>query len=846
MHEELVKIEAYFDEAQKLWSVNPNLVISQHFFECWEESYRPKPFAFDSNVITINQMRLCLEEDHDYVGCFWWDCEEECSCFYVEGEGTYQTILTPLEDGIPKIGEPCVSYAEAIEMSFGERIEIIYDILAFARKNQMNLDLPDLTGERYGELLEGVSQNYDRRSIRIMKHVTQQSLVKLFEKASEDMAIDEYGYQTSLSNLSIPNSKVDVKGWDFSQSGSSSFSGVKALPARTKWTILQELQISQRAYQFLDEKEGQFMLRLSSSTVLKGKNSKDLILKIPLFDNISLAEDDKLLVCHLETTKAIGRLIINFCEGSYVIATLRSDENDEFPKILGNLYARPIVSPTRYLLKVLTALVESFAKQGKFDSPALNGILGVHKLKMNPVTLGASMASNGRDNSQLQAKIDATNAGNIVTLVQGPPGTGKTHVLENVIRILSEEGNRILITAPTNTAVDNVCRRIVDLPVLRLGRDEKSIAGDIAEQCWIHDPKAVQRFKEKRLEHGPIYCGTHVTILREDIILAELEKNGLFDVIIFDEAGMSRMVEFILCAQYAKRVVLFGDHQQLPPFPFPNEVISKLKNSGAILRKQWASLTQSAVEWLINERFILPIILQSSYRCQNPRLMRFSSILFYNAQVKTSKNAEYFRLPLAERNQKYPPSTLRMYSTSRLPTPMRRERLVLERGKPGLENQTEAKVVCSVFYDLLERYPLPEITIISPYRRQVKLIRSLLRYDNASEYVGNSLPSASDWEDFLRSRIATVDSFQGGESDAVIICYVRSNEQGGIGFVDDPNRVNVAHTRCRREMMIIGDFECLKKQSKNSIFQRMERAVKRDGEIVQVTEGLVANHTLCM
>ncbi|MBT4823358.1 MAG: hypothetical protein HON70_47080, partial [Lentisphaerae bacterium] len=88
---------------------------------------------------------------------------------------------------------------------------------------------------------------------------------------------------------------------------------------------------------------------------------------------------------------------------------------------------------------------------------------------------------------------------------------------------------------------------------------------------------------------------------------------------------------------------------------------------------------------------------------------------------------------------------------------------------------------------------------------------------------------------FLRSRISTVDSFQGGESDAVIICYVRSNADGRIGFVDDPNRVNVAHTRCRREMTVIGDFDCLRESTRNRIFKRMGRAFERDGEVIDVT-----------
>jgi superfamily I DNA and/or RNA helicase len=182
----------------------------------------------------------------------------------------------------------------------------------------------------------------------------------------------------------------------------------------------------------------------------------------------------------------------------------------------------------------------------------------------------------------------------------------------------------------------------------------------------------------------------------------------------------------------------------------------------------------------------------------------------------------------------FPPSTLRLYRTSELPLSVRRERLVLTGKRPGLENPLEAHVVVDVFYQFIRRYPLKEITIITPYRRQVRLIRDSLSLAAVREITENRNLSQNAWEHFLRSRISTVDSFQGGESDVVIICYVRSNEGYGIGFVDDPNRINVAHTRCRREMAIVADIDCLKSQARNQIAVRMERAIIRDGEIIDV------------
>ena len=127
---------------------------------------------------------------------------------------------------------------------------------------------------------------------------------------------------------------------------------------------------------------------------------------------------------------------------------------------------------------------------------------------------------------------------------------------------------------------------------------------------------------------------------------------------------------------------------------------------------------------------------------------------------------------------------------------------------------------------MLTRHELEDITVISPYRRQIMLLRKTFSDLFASRF------ATDRWNHFLLNNIATVDSFQGGESEAVIISYVRSSERHGIGFTDNANRINVAYTRCRSELVIIGDLDCLKNRGKNQLFAKLERAVERDGEIV--------------
>lgn len=169
-------------------------------------------------------------------------------------------------------------------------------------------------------------------------------------------------------------------------------------------------------------------------------------------------------------------------------------------------------------------------------------------------------------------------------------------------------------------------------------------------------------------------------------------------------------------------------------------------------------------------------------------------------------------LSAPEREKKYPPSTLRWISTSNAPSHVRHEFLDYVSGRPGLCNPYEIRLCIREFENLLKKYPLHEISLISPYNLQIRKLRNELSRKFRHRF------SEDEWNRFLFTRVSTVDSFQGGESDAVIISYVRSNSGAGIGFTDNPNRINVAYTRCRDELVIIGDLDCLKNQDKNGIF----------------------------
>ena len=838
MIEELNKIEAYYTEGKKHWAINPEFVISRKFYEMWEKIHHPLPFMLTSTTFSILDLTFSVIKDNQLVGCFNWDVGEECCSLDIEGERTEQKILLVFEDGMPHIDEKPVVFTDIAELSFGERLEIIYDLIATAKKGQTNVDIKKLSRQEYTGLLNVVAFRYPLNSLKVMKQLTLQSVNKLISKASEDMAADEVSNQLVLPldghyAMSPECEGNALRGNSLMDESTVSFSTIKP---RTRWAILRDLEFIKSAFESLVAYEEIYLLTFASCEVLENTTDNSYILKVPVNPEINVQEGEKLSVYLRGQKRPVARFSIDLFDGNFIIGDLSCLDEKDTIDLKANLFARPRKSPTAFLATLLNQLILTLGRDSAFSSSVLGKVIGIEDLIIENKSVSGSSSQGKLDYSQTCAMLNAVCPGNSIVVIQGPPGTGKTYVLEKVIRKLSGQHNRILMTAPSNTAVDNVCRRIFDLPVLRLGHEPASMAPDVRDTCWIKSPHVIEQFKIKRQNSGVVYCGTHVGILRDELINAEIEKDGLFDVIIFDEAGMTGFVEFILCVQLAERAILFGDHQQLPPFPLPQKILEDLNEKSPALRQQWSCLTKSALEWLIDQRGLSPYLLQASYRCQNPRLMRFSSTLFYNAQVKTSESADYYKLSFNDRQKKYPSSSLRLFRTSQLPLAVRKERLGFAGKRPGLDNPLEAKIAIHVFNELQQHYPLYEITIIAPYRRQVQLIRSCLSYEMVQPDGNGQITTESEWKRFLNTRISTVDSFQGGESDAVIICYVRSNEGNGIGFVDNPNRINVAHTRCRREMIIIGDLECLKNQSENTIFNRLERAVDRDGEIIDITE----------
>ncbi|OGV71774.1 MAG: hypothetical protein A3K19_06790 [Lentisphaerae bacterium RIFOXYB12_FULL_65_16] len=842
MSSEADKIVQYFTEGRRVWPVNPELVVSRRFFEMWEDVHKPRPFALDSEDLTLCGLPIHLTPDDERIGSYTWDGAEACAALQVEGRTVRQKFLLMFNDGEPVVEEGPAFTDDGDGLGYGERLEVVYDVVALVRRENPACNVLELTGKEFRRVLTDLADVHERKVLTVMQRLDVPFVRKLLRRAVEDMALDELSNQLELplggsyaaapALTSAATQETDVE--DEPPAGLQ-------VPRRTPWAVKSDLAFLARACRLATEHEKTVIFDLRQAEVLEGSTAAVLVVKVPVDPDVRLNEGDELPVLRRGEETHLGALNVDLHDGRAIYGRLVWKDECVGTKLDDRLYARPYRSPTGFMATCMEALCQELEKGGG-GSPALQAALGLADTVFVASRSGGATAPAQLDETQQRAWAAATESGNRVVLVQGPPGTGKTSVMECVLRTLCEQGNRILVTAPSNTAVDNICRRVLDLPILRFGVRRTSMAPDIADACWVDDLEHVRGFAEKRkqLQTGGIYAGTHVGLLKSDIVQRDLAKNGFFGAVVFDEAGMTHPEEFLLCAAMGGRVILFGDHQQLPPFPMPDTVLAQLRQEQApVPRAWWSFQSDSALQWLAEQRNFPVVLLQRSYRCQNPRLMRFASTLFYDARVRTSERAEYYRMSFAERQLRYPPSTLRLLSTSALPGKMRGEVLTLEGSKPGLENPLEACICADVVRELLKRYPPHEITVITPYRRQARRIRRLLREMQAAGTLGADGVSAEQWDTFLAKRISTVDSFQGGESDAVVISYVRSNADGSIGFIDDPNRVNVAHTRSRREMIVIGDLDFLCRQARNNVFRRLERAVRRDGELVQVTPEMV-------
>ena len=435
-----------------------------------------------------------------------------------------------------------------------------------------------------------------------------------------------------------------------------------------------------------------------------------------------------------------------------------------------------------------------------------------------------------------------------VAIVHGPPGTGKTTTLVEAINETLMRESQVLVCAQSNMAVDWISEKLVDrgINVLRIGnptRVNDKMLGFTYErrfeshadypQLWAIR-KAIRELRKNRKKGSENY---HQKMDRLKSRAAEIElrinaelfgearviactlvgsahhllEGMKFGTLFIDEAAQALEAACWIPMRRASRVILAGDHCQLPP----------TVKSIAALR---AGLGKTLMERIAENKPEVVTLLKIQYR-MNDEIMRFSSDWFYGGKVESAPQIKYrsvldYDHPITwidtsnEENQitiegedapEDSASTASSVSAANQNSDLNfKEQFVGE--SFGRINKAEAELtlltLAEYFTKIGKQRVLEEridVGIISPYRAQVQYLKKLIKkYEFFKPY--RRLISVN-----------TVDGFQGQERDVILISLVRSNDEGQIGFLKDLRRMNVAMTRARMKLIILGNKDTMTK-----------------------------------
>ncbi|PSQ06695.1 AAA family ATPase [Halobacteriales archaeon QS_4_69_31] len=378
---------------------------------------------------------------------------------------------------------------------------------------------------------------------------------------------------------------------------------------------------------------------------------------------------------------------------------------------------------------------------------------------------GTFVDNNPAQNEAVKLAVGAEDC----ALVHGPPGTGKTYTLARLVRALVERGDRVLLSAFTNRAVDNAVEALVDQgfeDVVRVGT-ESGVRADLArfrlERAGDPDERAAE------LREAPVVAAT--TASCGSRVMREQE----FDVAVVDEAGQLTEPGTLAATTLAERFVLVGDHQQLPPVVRADAPNPAGEDSDA----PGAGLSASLFERLVERYPDASVMLDRQYRMAQ-RIQAFASREFYDGQLRPA-TAE-----VAGRHVR----DLEGVDVDALPADLRGRVAFRDPGghAEGNTNPEEAEAVAEVVGAYLDAGVSPgDVGVIAPFRAQVAAI-------------GRHVPDGVT--------VDTVDRFQGSSEEAVVISFVATGDLSSPVF-EDYRRVNVALTRAKRALVLVGDADAL-------------------------------------
>ena len=508
----------------------------------------------------------------------------------------------------------------------------------------------------------------------------------------------------------------------------------------------------------------------------------------------------------------------------------------------------------------------------------------------------------GKENPQTLAVKKAVGNKNIL-LIQGPPGTGKTTVITEIVKQLIKRGKKVLVTSQTHIAVDNVLERVKEDPKINIARignqdtisefaaeflldESRKKFSDKAQKIvdvkiellnHLNQGRDISEFSKQSFELPLTFDWQNIqdfisliqsfdakqtTLMIESLeqwkdviakspeLLTDMFFRNLnvlfgtcigiatnkdlsaseifFDTVILDEAGKANISETLTAISRAKEIILVGDHKQLPPY-LDSERVEYFKKFSRDFAEQRLNdneikqaLGGSFFEYLQRDGVLNgenKILLAEQHR-MHPDIGNYVSESFYNSELQNGEHTKENVIALQEPFDKQ----IIFIDTSS----DKRSSESFEGG--SYFNKVEAEFIVHKIIPELERGNISpkSFAIVSPYSKQCEKIRELISATNSNSY--------SNLE------VATLDSFQGREHDVIIFSFTRSAFNRKVGFLDDARRLNVAFSRARKKLILIGNSETLRSKQSHydqyytNLFNNLWRYAGKYGRTYRINE----------